>query len=594
MPNGVTFENVGGGGGSMTPLPNEQIYIGDITSVAQPRTLSLSATGGTFALANTGVLTMPNADATTRGLLTAADWVIFNGKQASISDWQTAFGSGTQATSTWSATNAATNVNAAIVPKGTGALLVDLPDGTATGGNARGNNAVDLQHTRTTAAQVASGNQSVVGGGVNNTASGLDSVVAGGRGNIASGEKSFIGGGISNTAAQFYHTIGGGFTNTTQTGGDGQTIAGGGNNTTGGTWSTIGGGQSNIANGNYTTVAGGFDHTIQSASQYGFIGSGNVNTITSGESSVIVGGSSNTVNVAATGIAFIGGGTLNSITAAGSVIGGGRSNTVSGADSVIVGGNSNSTGSSLQSFIGGGFSNSAFNNYSVICGGYDNTSTGASGFVGGGEQNNHAGGSYATIVGGQSNYANSNWGFLGGGFQNQLNEQFTGIAGGRQANAYLYGMQAYSAGQFTALADAQAATIQMRTIVTGTGIADLWLDGASVRAILPSTNTLWAVRVQLAAICTNVGGGSTLVLGASYAAERQCAIKRLGTTTSLVGAVQTIGANLSDTTMSTSVVTITADDTNEALRVQFTPPSTAGASSTIRVVATIQLTQIKY
>jgi hypothetical protein len=46
--------------------------------------------------------------------------------------------------------------------------------------------------------------------------------------------------------------------------------------------------------------------------------------------------------------------------------------------------------------------------------------------------------------------------------------------------------------------------------------------------------------------------------------------------------------------MSTNVVTITADDTNEALRVQYTPPTTAGTTSTFRVVATIQLTQIKY
>ncbi len=498
MPNGVTFTNVGGGGASLA-LDNTEIFVGNASGVATGVPLTLNATGGTFALANTGVLTMPNANATTRGLLTAADWANFNSKQASIPDWQTAFGSGTQATSSWSATNAAANVNAAIVPKGTGAVLTALPDGTAVGGNARGSYATDLQHHRAIATQVASGNNSTIGGGRDNSVLSVRSVVAGG------------------------------FTN----------------------------------------------------------------TITSGESSVISGGASNTVNVAATGIAFIGGGTLNSITGAGSVIGGGRSNTVTGTDSVIVGGNSNSTGSSTQSFIGGGFSNAAFNNYSVICGGYDNTSVGTSGFVGGGESNNHSAGSYATLVGGQSNYINGDWATLAGGYLNQINASFGSIGGGRQANAYLYGMQAYSSGQFSALADAQNAKLQMRIAITGTAISDLWLDGASVRPILPATNTLWAVRVQIAAICTAAGNG-TVVTGASFAAERQCAIKRLNTTTSLVGTVQTIGANLSDATMSTSVVTITADDTNEALRIQFTPPTTAGTTSTFRVVATIELTQIKY
>lgn len=519
--------------------------------------------------------------------------VSFTGGGGGLKFWLEASSTTTQDTVSFTPKVSATNVNAAIRPKGTGALVCTIPDATAAGGNSRGQYAVDLQRARSTAAQVAGGNYSVIGGGINNTASGVESVVAGGRGNTASGEKSFVGGGTLNTAAQFYHTIGGGFTNSTQVGGDGQTIAGGGFNTTGGTWSAIGGGSSNFANANFSTVAGGFDGTIQSAASYSFIGGGNTNTITSGESSAIVGGSSNTINVAATGLAFIGGGTLNSITGASSVIGGGRSNTVVGTDSVIVGGNSNATGSSLQSFIGGGFSNSISNNYSVICGGYDNTSVGTAAFVGGGQSNNHTAGTYAVLVGGDSNYVNGDWATLTGGYLNQINATSASIVGGRQANAYLYAMQAYSAGQFSALADAQMGTIQMRRAITGTAIADLFLDGFSVQAILPATNTLWMVRIQLVAICTATGNGTTVV-GASYVTERHAGIKRLNTTTSLVGSVQTIGTAQADATMSTSVVTITADDTNEALRVQFTPPSTAGTTTTFRVVATVELTQVKY
>ncbi len=61
-------------------------------------------------------------------------------------------------------------------PNGTGALIVGpRPDGGATGGNARGANAVDLQFARTSATNVASGQESFIGGGTNNRASGTQS-----------------------------------------------------------------------------------------------------------------------------------------------------------------------------------------------------------------------------------------------------------------------------------------------------------------------------------------------------------------------------------------------------------------------------------
>jgi hypothetical protein len=76
------------------------------------------------------------------------------------------------------ATGGTTNVSVSIVPKGGGAFCLQVPDGTATGGNARGNYAVDLQTTRGTAAKVASGVASfAVGSG--NTASGMYSFAQG-------------------------------------------------------------------------------------------------------------------------------------------------------------------------------------------------------------------------------------------------------------------------------------------------------------------------------------------------------------------------------------------------------------------------------
>src|SRR5689334_3296384 len=54
-----------------------------------------------------------------------------------LTNWTESFNGGTQNTSSFSATNAGSNVNAAVVPKGTGAFCLAIPDGTSTGGNAR-------------------------------------------------------------------------------------------------------------------------------------------------------------------------------------------------------------------------------------------------------------------------------------------------------------------------------------------------------------------------------------------------------------------------------------------------------------------------
>lgn len=60
-----------------------------------------------------------------------------------------------------------------------GALSLQIPDGQITGGNRRGNGAVDLQTSRAAANYVASGAGAFIAGGANNTASGTYSVALG-------------------------------------------------------------------------------------------------------------------------------------------------------------------------------------------------------------------------------------------------------------------------------------------------------------------------------------------------------------------------------------------------------------------------------
>jgi hypothetical protein len=83
-----------------------------------------------------------------------------------------------------------TNADFVIQPKGSGAIIRQIPDGTTTGGNKRGANAVDFQYSRSAANQVVSG----VGGvafGYNNTISGINGLVMGNT-NVLSGDNSYV------------------------------------------------------------------------------------------------------------------------------------------------------------------------------------------------------------------------------------------------------------------------------------------------------------------------------------------------------------------------------------------------------------------
>jgi len=150
------------------------------------------------------------------------------GGGASLSNWTegvaTASPNNTVPVVSLTVSNAASSVDAAIIPKALGALLGAIPDGTTTGGDKRGQRAVDWQLSRTTAAQVASG---------------LAAVLAGGAENKASGNYSSGGGGFGNSLTNHY---------TSNPGGQGNIISGYG--------ATVLGGTSNVGSGDYSTAGG--------------------------------------------------------------------------------------------------------------------------------------------------------------------------------------------------------------------------------------------------------------------------------------------------------------------------------------------------
>ncbi len=146
---------------------------------------------------------------------------------------------------------------------------------TPTGGNARGSKAIDLQIDRAANTQVASGANSVIAGGQNNTASGAQATVAGGVGNLASGVNSAIGGGTANIASGLNSSVPAGATNTASgissavfsgnsntASGQGSVACGESNSATATDASALGG-IANVASGDASVVLGGFQGKAQ-------------------------------------------------------------------------------------------------------------------------------------------------------------------------------------------------------------------------------------------------------------------------------------------------------------------------------------------
>jgi hypothetical protein len=163
------------------------------------------------------------------------------------------------------ASGSATNVDIALIAKGTGSLLAQIPDGTATGGNKRGKNTVDLQMVRDYNYKVAEGDYGTILGGKSNR--------------IRSGKN--------------YSTVGGGYKNSVF--GNSSTVLGGSVNSagssSGGDYDVVLGGDHNFAYSNYSVVCSGSGNKIWNNSDYSVIGSGRANVVNvTGDYNTIISG----------------------------------------------------------------------------------------------------------------------------------------------------------------------------------------------------------------------------------------------------------------------------------------------------------------
>ncbi len=212
--------------------------------------------------------------------------------------------------------------------------------------------------------------------------------------------------------------------------------------------------------------------------------------------------------------------TANFMVASGirSAVLGGRNNTASGEDSACIGADNGASGSTSFAI---GFSNSASAQFALCLGSY-----------------------------GQATAVNS-----------------THL--GRGGLAHRRGMLAYSTDIFSAIGDRQWFIQEVGGKTTSDAATELFIFGTTpinIRAgtVIHGILTITGVRSDGSAIARYL---------------RHVAIKRVGSTTSLEGAVGTIGVDQASGTS----ISITADDTNDALRIEVT----GVASQTWRWIATL-------
>ena len=470
-----------------------------------------------------------------------------------------------------------TNIPLVLQPKGTGALQAQQTDSTATGGNARGINAVDWQTSRTAASQVASGQYSVIGGGLGNINNSTAGVIAGGAGNqvggtyagvlsgisnIANGFGSAIGAGYTNTAAGFFNFIGTGYTNTGTSGSAVTTQSGTMNGTTAVTLSAS---NASIKVGQLVigTSITTFPHTYVAAVSGTSL---TLSQVASGSSTstlsfytphgVVIGGGN---NIASGSYSFVGaGGDAGTAT---------NRNVASGFYSTVTGGRNN-TASGTGSFIGGGgvFSDQLANLYPQTASGI------ASSILGG--LNNQATGSYSTVLGGLSNLANS----AGSVAFGQL--ATTRSIVGNLSFSSCEGSIAYTLGvsQTSTLTIAVQTTDATATVLRSTTAA----AGTTNQVILPNNSAYFFTGEVVAGV---TGGGNTK----GWTIEGVIKRGANAASTALVG-TPTVTSMYADVGAATWTIALSADTTNGGLAVTFT----GQLATTIRVVAQIRTTEMTF
>lgn len=163
------------------------------------------------------------------------------------------------------------------------------------------------------------------------------------------------------------------------------------------------------------------------------------------------------------------------------------------------------------------------------------------------------------------------------GRNNKASAENAFVAGGRDAVADHYGQNAQAAGDFVTPGDAQTSVLIARAETINTIPQEMYLDGSAERLNLDDQDT-WNFRIVIIARRTDADNEA-----ASWIFDG--AIDRNGATTALVAPVS---KSILAKDSAAWDVDVTADDTNESLKIEVTGEN----AKTIRWVARIELTEV--
>ena len=458
-----------------------------------------------------------------------------------------------------------------VQPAGTGAIQAQATTFSATGGNARGQNATDFQTSRGSASNVASGYAAGILSGLSNANTSFAGSMVGGNSNQLSGAYGFEGAGR-------YNNVSGGFSG----------IVSGERNAALGFYNFIGGGASNSGTANAavttqatTTVTSGSTAVTLSGSNASIkVGQFISGSGIQGDPPTFVAAISGTSLTLSQNATATGTPTLSFYTPLGTVVGGGN-NTATGSYSFIGGGGDAGTSSNGNvasgdwSFVGGGGGNTASGLGAVICGGgrtiynlYTQSAGGSASFIGAGG-NNNASGLMAGIVAGYANIASGDY----------------SMCLGRQVSSRgIYGNIVFGSAQSTGQAQAGLLVLNKQTTdATATVLtSDTSAAGGFNQVILPN-NSAYYFRGEIVSGVT--GGGNTK----GWYIEGVIKRGANAASTALVG-TPTVMSSYADVGAATWTIAVTADTTYGGLAVTFT----GQASTTIRTVAQIRTTEMTY
>jgi len=216
----------------------------------------------------------------------------------------------------------------------------------------------------------------------------------------------------------------------------------------------------------------------------------------------------------------------------------------------------NAIASGSFSFIGGGQNNTASGASALILGGTSNTANATHSVVAGG-QDNQATASWAFVAGGTGNIASATTAFAAGA-SNTMQSAATGAACGRNALGDRDNSLFQATGRFAAQGDAQTVRASLRNRVSTATPVELFMGfSADTRFAIPSGKTMAALITVVAA--TSGGEFANRYVRAVTIANR-------GGTTALRGAVKDLDT---DEQIGGADVTISANDTNDAIRIEF-------------------------